>query len=88
MHVTWSDAGKDEIAFRVDRSIDSGATWRTIAYRPPRINGTDPEGLQWIDFSAPPGMPLQYRVAACACDELKNSVSIPTAPVTLKRTEP
>ncbi|MCY3019343.1 MAG: hypothetical protein NTW87_10000 [Planctomycetota bacterium] len=88
VRITWPDASTNEIGFGVQRSLDSGKTWTTIACRPPRINGTDPDGLAWIDFSAPPGKALLYRVAALAGDEAQSSVSEPAAALTLDPLQP
>jgi hypothetical protein len=83
VRIAWADASDNEIGFRVDRSLDNGKTWIAIAYRPPRINGTDPEGLAWVDFTAPAGKPLRYRVAAINCDDNDTGASAATAALTL-----
>jgi hypothetical protein len=88
VRITWSDASTNEIGFGVERSLDDGKTWATIACRPPRINGTDPDGLAWIDFSAPPGKPLLYRVAALAGDQSQSSASEPSAALTFDPLRP
>ncbi|MEI7834670.1 MAG: hypothetical protein WCJ56_15905, partial [bacterium] len=63
--ISWTDASDNEIGFRVDRTLDGGATWTPIAYRPPHIEGT-PENLQeWVDYMAPAGKASAYRVVAC-----------------------
>ncbi|MEI7832097.1 MAG: hypothetical protein WCJ56_02720, partial [bacterium] len=63
--ISWTDASDNEIGFRVDRTLDGGATWTPIAYRPPHIEGT-PENLQeWMDYMAPAGKASAYRVVAC-----------------------
>ena len=61
--VTWADAGNNEVGFRVDRKIDKGA-WTTIAYRPPRITGHKENPQHWIDYLAPRGRSLVYRVVS------------------------
>ena len=67
--VTWTDAGEGEIGFRVERRIDGGP-WHAIAYRPPRIEGTPENPQAWVDFTAPSGRALRYRVLAIgATDE-------------------
>jgi hypothetical protein len=64
VRIAWTDAADNEIGFRVQRSLDGGATWTTIAYRPPQIQKSELNSPVWIDFLAPPGKPLAYRVAA------------------------
>lgn len=83
LRISWSDASDNEIGFRVDRSLDDGKTWTAIAYRPPRINGTDPEGLAWVDFTAPSGKPLRYRVVAINTEDNDAGASSPTEPVSV-----
>ena len=83
VRITWADASDNEIGFRVDRSLDDGTTWTAIAYRPPRINSTDPDGLAWVDFTAPAGKPLRYRVGAINCDDNDTGASAATAALTL-----
>lgn len=83
MRITWADASDNEIGFPVDRSLDDGTTWTVIAYRPPRVNGGDPDGLAWVDFTAPPSRPLRYRVAAINCDDHDTGASAATPAITL-----
>jgi hypothetical protein len=61
--VAWEDASDNEVGFRVDRRIGGGA-WTAIAYRPPRIQGHEQNPQMWIDYLAPRGKPLAYRVVA------------------------
>lgn len=84
VRIEWKDSSENEIGFRVDRSLDDGKTWTPIAYRPPRIDGTDPDGLAWVDFTAPPGRPLRYRVAAISCADDDAGASAATGPLTLE----
>ena len=84
VRVTWADASDNEVGFRVDRSLDHGRTWTAIAYRPPRINGNDPDGLAWVDFTAPAAKPLRYRVAAINCDDRDTAASAATPAVMLE----
>jgi hypothetical protein len=63
VNITWRDASTNEVGFRVERRIATGR-WRTIAYRPPRIEGAPENPQTWVDFLAPRGQPLSYRVAA------------------------
>jgi hypothetical protein len=81
VRVTWKDAASDEIGFRVERRIGEGA-WHTIAYRPPRIEGAKENPQEWVDFLAPAGKPLTYRVLAVnARDE--GGASFVVGPVTI-----
>jgi hypothetical protein len=88
--VTWTDTADGEIGFRVDRSTDGGRTWTAIAYRPPHIEGSPHNPQQWIDFLAPRGVDLHYRVAAIAPDERKHpdhGTSPPIGPFRLPAVE-
>ena len=69
VRVAWADASDGEVGFRVDRSLDGGKTWTAIAYRPLHQKRTDPDALAWVDFTAPPGKALRYRVAAIDCKD-------------------
>ena len=63
VRISWTDRAGDEAGFRVDRKI-AGGKWTAIAYRPPRIQGDANNPQEWIDFLAPPGRKLSYRVVA------------------------
>jgi hypothetical protein len=80
--ITWADASDNEIGYRVDRSLD-GKTWAPIAYRPPRIQGSADNPQAWIDFTAPPGRALLYRVAAINCEDNAAGASAPTTELAL-----
>ncbi len=83
VRITWRDAADNEIGFRVDRRINGGP-WATIAYRPPRIEGSRYNPPQWIDFTAPRGRPLVYRVVAIDESDSDAGASEPTVDVTLQ----
>jgi hypothetical protein len=51
------------MGYRVDRQIEGGP-WHTIAYRPPQTTGHPMNPPAWVDFLAPPGKKLSYRVLA------------------------
>jgi hypothetical protein len=81
--ITWTAAGGG-IGFRVERRL-GGGKWQVIAYRPPRLRG-DPENPQaWVDFTAPPGKELSYRVVAINADDSDKGASRPTKVVTLTK---
>jgi len=82
VRITWSDASKNEAGFRIDRKIDE--QWMTIAYRPPRIQGDPNNSQQWIDYLAPTGVPLAYRVVAVNSKDDDHGASDPTRPVTIR----
>jgi len=82
VQITWTDASSNEAGFRVDRKIDDGA-WTAVAYRPPRIQGDKSNPQMWIDFLAPPGRPLVYRVVAVNSKDNDQGASDPTPAITL-----
>lgn len=55
--LTWIDTSDNEDGFRVERSIDSGATWNVIATVSTDISS-------YSDTSATPGTTFTYRVTA------------------------
>ena len=77
IRITWTDASDNEGGFRVDRKI-GGAAWTPIAYRPPRIQGHPENPQQWIDYLAPPGKPLSYRVVSVDEKDSDEGASTPT----------
>jgi hypothetical protein len=84
VQVTWAAAPGEAIGFRVERRM-GGRKWQVIAYRPPRLQG-DPDNPQaWVDFTAPPGKELSYRVVAVNADDSDKGASRPTGIVTLGR---
>ena len=82
--VTWTDASDNEIGFRVDRQM-AGGKWTPIAYRPPHVEGSAQNPQAWVDFLAPAGQPLQYRVVAINAEDKDDGASAPTGAVTLAK---
>jgi len=75
--ITWS-GGKGAVAIRVERKIGE-STWQPIAYRPPLLQGDAENPSAWVDFTAPTGKPLIYRVVAVDVDDSAKATSEPTA---------
>jgi hypothetical protein len=82
VRVTWRDASDNEIGFRVERKVGDGA-WTIIAYRPPRREGSPLNPQAWVDFLAPTGADLRYRVAAINTQDDDSGASEATAPIRL-----
>lgn len=82
VRITWKDASKNEVGFRVDRKIADGK-WTAIAYRPPQIVGDANNRPEWIDYLAPAGKVIVYRVVALNAKDNDDGASDPTKPVTL-----
>jgi hypothetical protein len=82
--ITWADAADNEIGFRVQRRFD-GKAWTTIAYRPPHVQGHAANPQAWVDFCAPSGQSLQYRVVAIGVEDADDGASAPAEPVTLPK---
>ena len=82
VRVTWTDRCDGEVGFRVDRRAGEGK-WRAIAYRPPRIEGSKDNPQEWIDFLAPTGVALTYRVVALNVKDDDTGASEPVGPVTV-----
>lgn len=82
VRVTCADGSDNEIGFRVDRQI-AGGKWAAIAYRPPRIEGSEHNPQAWVDFLAPTGKPLNYRVVAVNADDKDDGASGPTPAIVL-----
>ena len=82
--ITWQDASDNEIGFRVQRTTDGSGTWTTVAYRPPQIDRAPANPPAWIDFLAPPGVPLAYRVVAISEKDNDKGASEATPTVTLR----
>jgi len=81
--ITWAPAASDNaIGYRVERRI-AGGKWQGIAYRPPRPQGDEDNPPAWVDFTAPPGKELTYRVVAINSDDNDKGASEPTGSVTL-----
>jgi len=83
VRVAWKDASDNEVGFRVDRKIGEGP-WTAIAYRPPQIAGDEHNQPVWIDYLAPTGRPLSYRVVALDDKDNDHGASEPAGPVTLQ----
>ncbi|MDB5312952.1 MAG: hypothetical protein JWO38_7154 [Gemmataceae bacterium] len=82
VRVTWAGGAEGAVGFRVERQT-AGGKWKVIAYRPPCLQ-TDPANPQtWVDFTAPPGKDLMYRVVALGTDDTDKGASEPTAAVAL-----
>lgn len=81
IEITWTDAGDEEIGFRVERLIDGSDTWTPIAYRPRHSNGTEYNEQKWVDYLAPAGKALEYRVVSVNCENNDEGASQATAPV-------
>ena len=82
--VSWEDVFDGEIGYRVDRSI-AGGKWTAIAYRPPQKEKHELNEPAWIDFLAPPGRPLRYRVATLNSKDDDSGASKVTAPLILTK---
>ena len=48
------------------------------AYRPPRLQGDPENPRSWVDFTAPPGKDLTYRVVGLSSDDSDKGASKPT----------
>ncbi|MDP6545695.1 MAG: hypothetical protein QGH60_17055 [Phycisphaerae bacterium] len=78
--ITWTDKCDGEAGFRIDRKI-AGGKWTPIAYRPPQITGHADNRPVWIDFLAPSGKEIIYRVSALNAKDDASGASKPTAAV-------
>jgi len=78
--IAWRDKCDGEAGFRVDRKI-AGGRWTPIAYRPPQITGHTDNPPVWIDFLAPSGRELVYRVAALNAKDDDSGASKPAPAV-------
>ncbi len=81
--MSWKDQAEGEVGFRVERQIGGKGDWLPIAYRPPQIQGDPNNPPVWIDFLAPAGEPVTYRVVALTSADA-GPASEPTAPLTLE----
>ena len=81
VEITWT-GGKKAVGFRVERRMGEGK-WQVIAYRPPQLQGDAENPQSWVDFTAPAGKALSYRVVAVDPDDNDKSASAPTAAITL-----
>jgi hypothetical protein len=82
--VAWTASPGGGIGYRVERRIGEGK-WQVIAYRPPRLQGDPENPAEWVDFTAPTGKELTYRVVAVNIDDTDKGASKPTEPVTLSK---
>ncbi len=82
VRIGWADATDAEIGYRVDRRIGDGP-WTAIVYRPPQLTGHNLNQPEWIDFLAPSGHPLFYRVVAIRSDDGDQGASEAVGPVRL-----
>ncbi len=80
--VAWEPGSDGAAGYRVERSI-GGGKWQVIAYRPPRLQGDPDNPQEWVDFTAPSGKELTYRMAAIDADDNDKAVSKPTEAITL-----
>jgi hypothetical protein len=48
-----------------------------------RTEGSEENPQTWVDFLAPPGRPLRYRVAAINPEDTDEAASAATNPITL-----
>ncbi len=80
--VDWEGASEGAVGFRVERRI-AGGKWQVIAYRPPRPQGDPENPPMWIDFTAPAGKDLTYRVVAIDADDNDKGASEPSEAVSL-----
>lgn len=81
--ITWEDTTTAEVAFRIDRKIGTSGTWTPIAYRPRKSIGAPQNEQRWIDYTAPTGVDVFYRVAAIDSNDGDTALSTETAAVTL-----
>ncbi len=73
--ITWTDATDQEIGYRIDRRIAGDDNWTTIVYRPRYSDGHEMNEQKWIDYMAPAGEMLEYRVVAVNCDNSDEGAS-------------
>ena len=84
VEITWTDVATNEIGFRVERRIGEGK-WHTIAYRPPHLEDDSDNPQAWVDFTAPTGKELTYRVVAINSADDDKGASAATETVRLGR---
>jgi hypothetical protein len=82
--IAWEGGAMSAVGFRVDRRIADGK-WQPIAYRPPRVQGDAENPQMWIDFTAPTGKALTYRVTTMNALDNDAGASKPSEPITLSR---
>jgi hypothetical protein len=86
LHPLGNTAATGEIGFRVERRIEDGV-WHTIAYRPPQMKADELNPPEWLDFLAPRGRKLSYRVAAISANDGDAGLSAASEPVVLRKKE-
>lgn len=82
IRITFDDVASNEIGFRVDRLIDGG-DWHAVAYRPRQSYAHPQNPTEWVDYLAPRGIELHYRVVAINCADDDTGASSPTGPLIL-----
>jgi hypothetical protein len=82
VRITWAEPSGGAVGFRVERRLARGP-WQAIACRPPRREGDPDNPPAWVDFTAPPGKELTYRVVALDAEDSDRGASQPTEAVTL-----
>jgi hypothetical protein len=82
VRITWEASSDYAAGFKVQRRIGGGG-WHTIAYRPPRPQGDGENPAEWVDFTAPPGRELTYRVVSLGISDNDKMVSRTTEALVL-----
>lgn len=92
LHRLANNAATGEVGFRIDRRIEDPSSgsgqagaWHTIAYRPPQMKADELNPPEWVDFLAPRGRRLTYRVAAISADDGDAGFSATSDPVVLPK---
>lgn len=70
IQVTWNDTSTVETGFRLERSVDGGATW-PVAYTIAARSSTG--SVTYVDTAVSAGVVYTYRVKAVRSDSLKDS---------------
>jgi hypothetical protein len=86
VRITYLDSSNGEIGFRIDRKVGSG-NWTTIAYRPRQSARSALNPEEWVDYLAPRGEELLYRVAAINCSDDDTAISLADSSVMLPSLE-
>ncbi|MEI7834645.1 MAG: hypothetical protein WCJ56_15780, partial [bacterium] len=82
--IAWKAAATNEVAFRVDRRIGT-QPWGVIAYRPTQNQTHVDNPPVWVDFTAPTGVKLSYRVVAVTGKDDDSGASDATPAIMLAR---
>jgi hypothetical protein len=80
--IAWQGNSEYSVGFKVERRI-GGGRWQPIAYRPPQLQGDPENPPEWVDFTAPPGRELTYRVVSVGADDTDKAVSRTTEALVL-----